>query len=131
MDVLAEDYVKIVLEMDTHEEGYVDAYYGPPEWKDEAIKNPRSLTELLSALTRLHSTLRDLNQQQQHHDEGDEVVRLRYVFMEKQVRAPFPIEMRRRNWDLQPHMGLDCGQQHVCEGVAGEKGGKGRSEAAV
>jgi len=53
MEQLAEDYVRIVLEIDTHEDGYVDAYYGPAAWKEESKKAPRSLQQLLNDLAQL------------------------------------------------------------------------------
>jgi len=34
--VLAERYVKLVLAVGQHDPDYVDAYYGPPEWRKEA-----------------------------------------------------------------------------------------------
>ncbi len=46
MDQLAERYVRVALSMDRHEQGYVDAYTGPPAWKAQADATPRSLTEL-------------------------------------------------------------------------------------
>ena len=36
MNALAERYVKTVLALGHHDTDYVDAYYGPPEWKTEA-----------------------------------------------------------------------------------------------
>ncbi len=33
---IAEEYVKLVLAAGRHDDGLVDAYYGPPEWKTEA-----------------------------------------------------------------------------------------------
>ena len=36
MDKIAEQYVKLVLALGQHDADYVDAYYGPPEWKKEA-----------------------------------------------------------------------------------------------
>lgn len=46
LNVLAERYVHLVLEIGAHEEGYIDAYYGPPEWKTEADAHPRSVAQL-------------------------------------------------------------------------------------
>jgi hypothetical protein len=46
LNPLAETYVRLALEIGTHEEGYIDAYYGPPEWKTEAETNPRSTADL-------------------------------------------------------------------------------------
>ena len=36
MDDLADRYVRLALALDKHDEGYVDAYFGPPGWRDEA-----------------------------------------------------------------------------------------------
>ena len=46
LDALARDYVQLVLEIGERDEGYVDAYYGPPEWREAARANPRSLDDL-------------------------------------------------------------------------------------
>ncbi len=59
IDAIAEDYVRLVLEIDTYEPGYVDAYYGPAEWREAAKAAPRSRDALKAAadglLTRLAS----------------------------------------------------------------------------
>ncbi len=36
MNTIAERYVKLVLALGQHDADYVDAFYGPPEWKAEA-----------------------------------------------------------------------------------------------
>ena len=36
MDSIAQRYVRVVLALGQHDADYVDAYYGPPEWKAEA-----------------------------------------------------------------------------------------------
>ena len=36
LDAIAERYVKLVLALGQHDADYVDAYYGPPEWRSEA-----------------------------------------------------------------------------------------------
>lgn len=46
IDIAAEQYVRLALEIDTHEGGYVDAYFGPAEWREQAKANPRSVPEL-------------------------------------------------------------------------------------
>ena len=38
MDGIAESYVKLVLAMGEQDADYVDAYYGPPEWKSKAVE---------------------------------------------------------------------------------------------
>lgn len=35
MDAIAEEYVRLVLALGRHDPLYVDAYYGPPEWREE------------------------------------------------------------------------------------------------
>lgn len=43
---LAERYVRLALAIGEHEDGYIDAYYGPDAWKEEAGANQRSIEEL-------------------------------------------------------------------------------------
>ena len=35
MDAVARAYVRLVLAVGRHDADYVDAYYGPPEWRAE------------------------------------------------------------------------------------------------
>jgi hypothetical protein len=46
MSNLSERYVKLVLAVGVHDADYVDAYYGPPEWRAAAAEQRRSLAEL-------------------------------------------------------------------------------------
>lgn len=46
LDAVARDYVALVLELGERDEGYVDAYYGPAEWRAAARANPRTLVQL-------------------------------------------------------------------------------------
>lgn len=57
LDAIAEDYVRLSLEIGTHEDGYIDAYYGPPEWKAEAEASPRTRKTLLDAVDALEARL--------------------------------------------------------------------------
>src|SRR6266404_4889284 len=43
---IAEAYVKLVLAMGQHDADYVDAYYGPPEWRKEAEASTPSLAAI-------------------------------------------------------------------------------------
>ena len=44
---LIEEYVLLTLDIDQHMPGYIDAYFGPPEWKDRArATGKRPLPEL-------------------------------------------------------------------------------------
>lgn len=57
LDAIARDYVRLTLEIGERDEGYVDAYYGPAEWREAARANPRSLEELSAAVEALQSRL--------------------------------------------------------------------------
>jgi hypothetical protein len=57
LDDVAREYVRLVLEIDAHETGYVDAYFGPAEWREEARKNPRDQAALKKEADRLHLLL--------------------------------------------------------------------------
>src|SRR5215207_433350 len=46
MNTVAEPYVKLVLALGQHDPAYVDAFYGPAEWKAEAGKGKRPLEEI-------------------------------------------------------------------------------------
>ena len=46
---IAEAYVHLTLEIGEHEPGYVDAYYGPAEWAEQAKTAKRSLPDLRTA----------------------------------------------------------------------------------
>jgi hypothetical protein len=46
MDAIAESYVKLVLSVGQHDANYVDAYYGPPEWKAWADSAKLPLDEI-------------------------------------------------------------------------------------
>ncbi|MEO7827138.1 MAG: hypothetical protein ABIR60_08365 [Allosphingosinicella sp.] len=54
LDSIARDYVKLQLAIGGKEEGYIDAYYGPPEWQAEARTNadaPAALAQRAAVLT--------------------------------------------------------------------------------
>jgi len=57
LDAIARQYVMLSLEIGTHEDGYIDAYYGPAEWKTAAEATPRALPALAQAVDGLDATL--------------------------------------------------------------------------
>ena len=57
MDRVAESYVKLVLAVGQHDPDYVDAYYGPPEWKVQAEAAKRPLADLRAEAERLVAEL--------------------------------------------------------------------------
>jgi hypothetical protein len=60
LDSIAADYVKLQLAIGEKEEGYIDAYYGPPQWQAEAKLAPQSLVSLAARAAVLEVRLRAL-----------------------------------------------------------------------
>ncbi|MGH9387998.1 MAG: hypothetical protein ACRD1Z_00155, partial [Vicinamibacteria bacterium] len=59
LSAIADAYVRLVLAIGRHDEMYVDAYYGPREWKEEAAKGePRPVPDLLREARELLTRLR-------------------------------------------------------------------------
>jgi hypothetical protein len=46
MNAIAEAYVKLVLALGELDSSYVDAYYGPPQWREQAHRQTRALSEI-------------------------------------------------------------------------------------
>ena len=46
LDAVAEGYVRLVLAVGVHDPDYVDAYYGPESWREEAKSAARPLADL-------------------------------------------------------------------------------------
>jgi len=78
---IAEDYVRLSLEISTHEEGYIDAYYGPPGWKQQAEAAPRPVPALAAAAAALQARLRAVPRA------ADPLVRRRAEFLDAQLTA--------------------------------------------
>ena len=81
-DSIAEAYVKIVLAVGRHDPDYVDAYYGPAEWKTAADAASLSLAEIEGRANALI---------EQAVDDGDRaasgVEQLRARFLSRQLSA--------------------------------------------
>jgi hypothetical protein len=60
LDLIARDYVKLQLAIGEKEEGYIDAYYGPPEWQSEAKINADAPAALAQRAAVLAVRLRSL-----------------------------------------------------------------------
>jgi hypothetical protein len=82
MNRIAESYVKLVLAVGQHDADYVDAYYGPPEWRQEAEARKRPLPEIRSEAEGLIAGL------QAHPSQGgDEIVQLRHQYLVRQLQS--------------------------------------------
>ena len=57
LDAIARDYVALILEIGEREPGYVDAYYGPPEWQEAAKAAPRTVPQLIQGAAGLTERL--------------------------------------------------------------------------
>ena len=53
LDSVASRYVRLVLAMGAHDPDSVDAYYGPPEWKEQVAAEPLSLERIRAAAREL------------------------------------------------------------------------------
>lgn len=57
VDAVAERYVKLALGAGVHDPDFVDAYFGPPEWRDEATEKKTSVPDLLAEAAALASLM--------------------------------------------------------------------------
>src|SRR4026208_2577792 len=80
---VAEQYVKLVLALGQHDADYVDAYYGPPEWRKEAEKAKPALAQIDADAATLERSLAS----GAPATDADEIVRLRHTYLVKQVSA--------------------------------------------
>ena len=83
MDKLSEQYVKLVLAMGQHDADYVDAYYGPPEWRKAAEAQKRPLAEIDKEAASVLESLRTSTPPAA----AEELVRLRHQYLTKQLGA--------------------------------------------
>lgn len=55
---IAEKYVQLALAIDQHQPGYIDSYFGPAEWKEQAAaQGKRTLDELVAEADELATSL--------------------------------------------------------------------------
>jgi hypothetical protein len=77
-DLIARKYVQLALAIGQHIPGYVDAYYGPPEWRDQAkAEGLCPVAELVSEASSLATAVAD----------DTEMDSQRRDFLTRQVRA--------------------------------------------
>jgi hypothetical protein len=81
MNAIAERYVKLVLALGQHDTDYVDAYYGPPEWRKEASASKVPLDELGGRVRGL------LEQVAAAPTPSGEMEQLRAQYLERQLSA--------------------------------------------
>jgi hypothetical protein len=81
MDAIAEEYVKLVLAVGQHDADYVDAYYGPADWRRDAEKAKSPVDALAGTAADLRARLAREGQP------GDEMARLRRQYLDRQLAA--------------------------------------------
>jgi hypothetical protein len=83
MKRIAESYARLALAVGQHDADYVDAYYGPPEWRAEAEARKRPLLEIRAEAEALISELAA------HAPAAgeEEIVRLRHQYLQRQLQA--------------------------------------------
>src|SRR6478672_1737643 len=59
MNAIAGRYAHLVLALGQHDPDYVDAFYGPAEWKTQAEKEKKSLDAIGAEAAKLSATLRE------------------------------------------------------------------------
>ena len=88
MNAVAEGYAHLVLALGQHDPDYVDAFYGPPEWKTQAEKEKKSLDAIGKEANELIAAI---NGNASHSDAAtapaDEMLKLRREYLQKQISA--------------------------------------------
>ena len=79
MDQVAESYVRLVLAVGEYDADYVDAYYGPQEWRDEVAAEQLPLPAIASRANSLLDQLRAVAPPE------PELERLRYTYLTTQL----------------------------------------------
>lgn len=77
----AEAYVKLVLALGQHDADYVDAYYGPPQWKQQAAARKLSPGEIRGSATTLIAELQRMPQS------AEEMTELRRQYLIRQLEG--------------------------------------------
>jgi hypothetical protein len=81
LDPIARDYVRVVLSLGLHDADFVDAYYGPPEWKAEVEAEKPDLLTIRDRASGISESLKALE------DAMDDAARARVEYLKAQIRA--------------------------------------------
>jgi hypothetical protein len=82
LDTIAEAYVKLGLAFGNHDADYVDAYLGPPAWREEAERAKPSLSEVQNRAAQLIDALGA-----DTPSDADEMTRLRHGALRKDIES--------------------------------------------
>jgi hypothetical protein len=86
MDRVAQQYVRVVLALGQHDADYVDAYYGPAEWKKEAEGSKLELSAIGERAARLRRDLKAAAPVADGDDDAD-LLQLRWQYLDRQLSA--------------------------------------------
>lgn len=81
LDPSAERYVKLALALGEHDADWVDAYYGPPEWREAVKAEKKSIADIHAEATALRETVRRVPVP------GDRLLALRRNYLIEQLGA--------------------------------------------
>jgi hypothetical protein len=93
INAVAEQYAHLVLALGQHDPDYVDAFYGPAEWKTRAEKEKKSLDDIAAEAAQLLQQLKvgrtaePSVESSKAGDVGDEMLKLRREYLQKQISA--------------------------------------------
>ena len=85
MNEIAVSYVKLVLALGELDDGYVDAYYGPPEWRDQAKAQKLSAAQIEAQSQLLIARL--INTEPDNLPADPELAKLRKSYLRNQIGA--------------------------------------------
>jgi len=109
MDSIAARYVRLALAVGEHDAAYVDAYFGPQEWRKEVEEAELELAEIAEQAGALLAQVKEL-----HAYRRDDSESMRRVGMEKRLRA-----LMARTYLLQgDHMSFDERTRLIYDAVA-------------
>src|SRR3954453_3696137 len=84
LNAIAERYAHLVLALGQHDPDYVDAFYGPAEWKTQAEKEKKSLDAIGAEAAELIAILAKSSDSA---TSGDAMPKLRREYLQKQISA--------------------------------------------
>jgi|WetSurMetagenome_2_1015567.scaffolds.fasta_scaffold14451_3 hypothetical protein len=82
LNSIAEPYVKLVLAVGQHDADYVDAYYGPKEWSEEATAEKKPLSIIKEVALLLKTRLDNIDSSR-----NKEILHLRHQYLQKQISS--------------------------------------------
>ncbi|MFA6469045.1 MAG: hypothetical protein WCW35_09110 [Bacteroidota bacterium] len=82
MNEVAEQYVRLILDIGQHDPDFVDAYYGPKEWQDASKKMNYRLTALRDRADAIQNRLKRVRVPRK-----DKMIFMRKTYLQKQLLA--------------------------------------------